>query len=123
MQNVLTKIQNFYQKDQDGPHKESVNPENGRPPPLNKPQYMQNLEKRLNEITAQSFDAKKAQSTLSFKNNELPKEEPARVKNKGNAKKLRLCRQFVKTGLCRQAERCPYAHHVSELDVEYYIKQ
>jgi hypothetical protein len=60
---------------------------------------MQSLEKRLNEITAQSFDTKKTQSLVAMKNDQ--KEEPVRVKVVGGKKKMRLCRQFVKTGLCR----------------------
>ncbi|KAM3128464.1 hypothetical protein pb186bvf_019396 [Paramecium bursaria] len=34
-------------------------------------------------------------------------------------RKLKICRQYFKTKLCRYGNSCPYAHKISELDVEY----
>lgn len=90
-------------------------------PVIDRQTYIQNIEKKLNEITVHSLEAKKvafssSNKKLEAENNEIYK------KPEGKKEKRRICRLFFTTGICRWGEKCDMAHGIHEIGIEYQPK-
>lgn len=83
--------------------------------------YIQNIEKKLNEITVHSLEAKKIAFGSSNKKLEAENKEIYK-RPEGKKEKKRICRLFFTTGICRWGEKCEMAHGIQEIGIEYQPK-
>ncbi|EAR94167.2 ankyrin repeat protein (macronuclear) [Tetrahymena thermophila SB210] len=87
---------------------------NQHKPSLEYNNYIENLEKKLNELNGNKNSEKK-NINLLYKPQDT-------LKKRTSQKKLKMCRQFVITGLCRYGQTCQFAHNIQELDIQYIPK-
>ncbi|CAD8155698.1 unnamed protein product [Paramecium octaurelia] len=120
---ILNKIQDFYRTQ--SLNKTATKKFNiSRQTISNKNLYLQQFEKKLEEVTA--FNPRKSMVLSKFKEYEQSKQEQNHnkdiatiLKEKQKIPKTRICRQYIKTKQCRMGANCKYAHSIKELDIEY----
>lgn len=149
--NILKKLQNDYIKieEERSKYKETLKSKKVQKKVIDRHVYIQNIEKKLNEIVAHSMEIKKQDKkpNFSLSHKQLPSnEDPNLIDNfkkmgekslsrieklkislaleeKNSMKrKDRLCRLFFSTGVCRWGDKCNFAHSVKDIEGEYRPK-
>ncbi len=151
VENILKKLQDDYLKieEERNQYKENLKSKKIQKKIIDRHSYIQNIEKKLNEIVAHSMEIKKQDKKLNFslsqkaaplsddnklmdimkKTGSSSMTRIEKIKLRLNAeekssmkKKDRLCRLFFSTGLCRWGEKCNFAHSIKEIEGEYKPK-
>ncbi|EAS05959.2 ankyrin repeat protein (macronuclear) [Tetrahymena thermophila SB210] len=123
---IVNNVNNYYLEQEEKERLLQASMSNKKPQKkiIQKQVYMQHLEKRLNEITAIGKEMRDIQANQTqSKQKEMVKQlqmETQIKDSKQQQKKLRLCKQFMQTGLCRNKDTCKYAHSIQTLDTEYF---
>ena len=127
---ILVKINNFYSdlEEQKKQNNEKIQraKKNQKNTSSDKQLYLQNLEKKINEISSYSMESKEKRGITISKI--LTKSEGQKVSDTGQltadkkVKKFKLCHQFIATGFCRGGTECTMAHKIADLDTEYIPK-
>ena len=127
---ILVKINNFYSdlEEQKKQNNEKIQKakKNQKTTSSDKQLYLQNLEKKINEISSYSMESKEKRgntiSKIQIKSDGLKASEAGQPSTDKKIKKFKLCHQFIATGFCRGGSECMMAHKISDLDTEYIPK-
>jgi hypothetical protein len=149
--NILKRLHNDYVKieEERTKYNENLKSKKVQKKVVERQAYIQNIEKKLNEIVAHSMEIKKQDKkpnfSLSHKNLPMMDESKFSIAQKKKGEKSasnienlklklsveekstmknknRLCRLFFSTGLCRWGDKCNFAHSIKEIEGEYCPK-
>lgn len=149
---ILKKLQTDYVKieEERNKYQENLKSKKVQKKIIDRQTYIQNIEKKLNEIVAHSLEIKKQDKkpnfSLSHKNlpsmemdepkiindmkikqNSLSRAEKVKLnlflqEKRMMKSKTRLCRLLFSTGICRWGDKCNFAHNIKEIEGEYRPK-